>query len=204
MPQLTRQEIHAKLDVVRRQQETAFKKLQEHMKLHKDPTVNTHQLMKEYQALCGKNDALDRELGEAIMREHKAQEEKAQQKKASPLDKVAFHLFGHGAPPREVLRHAMPRDEPRRHAAAAAPRDEPRRHAAAAAPRKEERGDMHGGHNPMRSSSHPPKELHCRNFNRPGGCSFGSNCKYKHVSPCKYFKTTGCTYGVMCKYSHQL
>ena len=194
------------LENIRKQQADTYKQLRKHMLENPYQTVEAHKLMKVYIRLCQENDRLDRELGEASQSKHEAQ---------NPLAQFAFHVFGDrsaAAPrkeerPRKEEHHAAtPRKEEHRAAEhrkeehrAATPRKEEHR---AAAPRKEEHRAA-TLRNPMRTSSHSPEQLHCSNFHRVGGCTYGDKCKFKHASKCRDFKSsTGCKYGVLCHFSH--
>ena len=68
----THTDIHHALGLIRDKQAIAFKALRDHIIANKDPTVQLHKLMEEYQRLCRQNDALDRELGKTIQDDYVA------------------------------------------------------------------------------------------------------------------------------------
>ena len=99
MPHRTHADIHRALDLNRDKQAIAFKALRDHIIANKDPTVQLHKLMEEYQRLCRQNDALDLELGETIKAEHAARAHAAH---AKDVPRLAAHAKD--APVRNPMR----------------------------------------------------------------------------------------------------
>ena len=101
---MDRRDILGALQLTRDKQAIAFKALRDHIIANKDPTVQLHKLMEEYQRLCRQNDTLDRKLGAIIQAEHAAHGKDVPRSAAHGKDVPRAAAHGKDVPVRNPMR----------------------------------------------------------------------------------------------------